>query len=263
MFILLKLIIPFLLPPTQVAAGLLIALWLLLRKKTRAGAAVLSITLLFYYLFSTVPAAYLLARSLERAIPSGRWWSSASPPEAIVVLAGSAKKAGPSRPRRELGGASWKRLWHGVELYRNYGGSVPLIYSGGSGNLFDSEPVGPELAREYALSMGVAAPDFWTEEVSRNTYENGREIRRLLDERFGAGSPHRIVVVTSAIHMARALLIMEKAGLDAVPAPADFPFDSFRLNILSFLPSAGVFALSTACIYEWIGIAGYRLLGRL
>jgi len=182
----------------------------------------------------------------------------------VLVLAGGAVRPGSHRPRSELGGDSWKRLWHGLELYWRFEGRLPLLYAGGSGDPFDPVGIEPGLAKTYALRMGVREENFWTEANSRNTFENAREIKRLLDERFPGVSRHRIVLVTSFIHMPRALLTMKKAGIETIPAPADFPLGNpDKLVYFSFLPLIDRFGCSTACVREWIGIAGYRLMGRL
>lgn len=263
MFLLLKLVKPFLLPPVLIAIGLAASLWLLRKKKVRAGKILLALTLAGYYLLSTGPVAFFLVRSLERLLPEENE-EQFPKAEAIVVLAGGVLKEGPFRPRPELGRMSWKRLWRGIELYRELGGNVPILYSGGSGDPFDPVPLEPELARGYAISLGVPETDFWTESVSRNTYESGRKIREILEQRCPASTLRpRIVLVTTSIHMTRSLLVMEKAGLNAIPAAADFPVSRLKLDIFSFIPSAEKFSLSTSCLHEWLGIIGYYLLGRL
>ena len=269
MFNILQLIKPFLLPPTAIFIGLLAVFYLLVVKKWKWARRILVMVLVGYYLLSTGPVTYLLVRSLERAVPrvvraeaileeAGK-----SEPEAIVILAGGAGKKGAARPISELQGPSWRRLWRGIELYREYGGKVPILYSGGSGDPFDQASIEAELAKEYALSMGIPASDFWTETTSRNTYENVQETKRILDQHFPGQSTHRVILVTSSTHMPRSILVMLKAGLSPIPAPADFPVATFPLDPFSFLPSAQAWMVSTKCLHEWIGIIAYRLMGRL
>ncbi len=261
MFTFLKLIKPFFLPPTAILIGMAVSLYLLFRKKWKWGRIILAVTLAGYYLLSTGPVAFLLVKSLESAVPATPLPIPGDPgPEAIVVLAGGAVKKGSASPRPELQGPSWNRLWHGIELYREYGGRLPIIYSGGSGNPFDPESFEAGLARSYAVSMGIPASDFRTEEVSRNTYENARETKRLLDRMFPGRPVHRVVLVTSSTHMSRSVLVMKNAGIEPLPAPADFLAGDFSLDPLSLLPSAQCLAVSTRCLHEWLGIIAYRLL---
>ena len=264
MFTILKLIKPFFLPPTLVLLGMIFALFLFFRKKWRWGKIILTATLAFYYLLSIGPVNYLLIRSLETATPRFRGTTAGKgEPQAIIILSGGAGRRGPFRPRDELSGPSWRRFWRGIELYREKGGKIPIIYSGGSGNIFDQVSVEGKLTRGYALTMGVPESDFLIETASRNTYENIRESKKILDREFPDSNPHRVILVTSSIHMPRALLIAKKAGLEPIPEPADFIIRSLDLNFLNFLPSAKAFLVSSRCLHEWLGILAYRVLGRL
>ena len=213
MFTILKLIKPFFLPPTLVLLGMGLALFLLFRKRWRWGKIILGAILVIYYLLSTGPVNYLLIRSLETATPGFLGTDSGGgEPEAIVILAGGAWRSGPLRPRDELAGPSWRRLWRGIELYQEMEGQIPILYSGGSGNIFDGVSIEAKLSRRYALTAGIPESDFLIETTSRNTYENIRETKKILNREFPDSNPHRVILVTSSIHMPRAVLIAQKAG---------------------------------------------------
>jgi uncharacterized SAM-binding protein YcdF (DUF218 family) len=268
MFTFLKLIEPFLLPPAIIALGIIAVLVLLLAHRRRTGITLLALILVFFYLLSTDLGMRPLVKSLMILLPDTRaaFIDPERPDgaEAVVVLAGGAFRQGSHRPRSELGGDSWKRLWHGLELYWRFEGRLPLLYAGGSGDPFDPVGIEPGLAKAYTIRMGVPEKDVWMEAKSRNTFENTREIKRILDERFPGVGRHRIMLVTSFIHMPRALLTMKKAGIEAIPAPADFPLGQpDKLFYFGFLPLIDRFGYSTACVREWIGILGYRLMGRI
>lgn len=262
MFILLKLIKPFLLPPTLIAIGMLTSLFLFLLKKQRLGKTILLLTLLSYYLLSIEPVAFFLARSLASKNVILNLQKEVDNIEAIVILAGGANKKEGYRLFNELSGASWKRFWHGIKLYKKFNAHVPILYSGGSGNLFDQVSVEAELAKNYAMDMLIPENKFWIESKSRNTYESGVEIKRILDDRFPGEKEHRIILVTSYLHMPRSIGVMKKNGLYAIPSPADFAIGSLKLDLFSFIPSLGNFTVSNFAIHEWIGIGGYKLLGR-
>jgi uncharacterized SAM-binding protein YcdF (DUF218 family) len=261
MFTVLKLLKPFFLPPVLVLLGLAAALVLAARKKWKWTVRILAAALLGYYLFSIEPVAYLLVRSLESAIPEAA--AGGGEPVAILVLAGGYKREGGARPFPELGGPSWRRLWRGIEIYRERGGEIPVLYAGGSGNPFDETPGQARLARDYALSAGVPPEDFWIEESSRDTFENAREARAVLEREFPGAGSLRVILVTSSTHMLRSVLVLKKAGFDPVPAPADYPIGRVPFSPLAFYPSPEIFLVSTRCLHEWLGIAAYRLMGRL
>ncbi len=260
MFTFLKLIKPFFLPPGLVLLGLAAALILAVRKKGKWTVRVLAVTLFGYYLLSIEPTAYYLGRSLERAIPQP---AGEGEPVAIVILAGGFRRAGGARPFSELSGPTWRRLWRGIEIYRELGGEVPILFSGGSGDPFDPEPGQGLLSRDYALAIGIPEEDFRFEEISRNTHENVRESRAILDREFPGAAPHRVILVTSSSHMLRSVLTARKAGLDPVPAPADYDYGSPAGSPLAFYPAAQALLVSTRCLHEWLGILAYRLQGRL
>lgn len=263
MFTFIKIIKPFLLPSTIIAIGMAISFILFFYKKQRLGKSLLLLTLITYYLLSIEPVSYLLARSLERNMSIGNYNVETNDLGAIVVLAGGAEKKGGYRSYHELSGASWRRLWHGIELFKKLKGKRPIFYSGGSGDPFDPTTVEAELAKSYAVDMGIPREKFWVEKDSRNTYESGLAIKRILDDRFPKVKKHRILLVTSSFHMPRSMRVMRKVGLDPIPSPADFAIGSLNLDLLSFFPSVSNFSRSTRSIHEWIGIGGYWLLGQI
>ena len=261
MFTLFKLLKPFFLPPVLILLGMAAALVLAARKKWKWTVRILALTLLGYYLLSIEPVAYLLVRSLERSVPGAA--VGQGEPAAILILAGGHKRAGGARPFAELAGPSWRRLWRGIEIYRERGGEIPIIFAGGSGDPFDPSPGQARLARSYALAAGVPPEDFRIEETSRDTFENAREAKAILEREFPGDGPSRVILVTSSIHMLRSVLVARKAGLDPVPAPADYPIGRVPLSPLAFYTYPENFLISTRCLHEWMGIAAYRLMGRL
>jgi uncharacterized SAM-binding protein YcdF (DUF218 family) len=263
MFILLKLIKQFFLPPTLIAIGMAVSFFLLLRERQRLGKALLFLTLVTYYLLSIEPVAYLLAKTLETKVDISKLELKTEKIEAIIVLGAGISKRSGDPPNHKLTGTSWKRLSHGIELYKEYKGEIPMLYSGGSGDPFDTTSVEALLAKDYAMAMSIPEENFWIESSSRNTYENGVEIIRILDKHFPGTEKHRIILVTSAFHMPRSIRVMKKAGLDSIPSPPDSVTGVLELDPLSFFPSVSSFSRSSRSIHEWMGIGGYWLLGRI
>lgn len=264
MFTFLKIIKLFFLPPVLIAAGILLSFLFFMRRKARWGIIILLGTFVVYYLLSIQPTAYFLARSLEKMVPSATIDSTIiKSADAIIVLAGGAQKQTPEHPFAELGGTSWRRLWRGIELFKLADGKVPLFYSGGSGNPFDPIAQEAELAKQYGLTIGIPGDMFWIESESRDTYESSLAVKNLLDKRFADNKTHKIILVTSARHMPRSLKTMNKVGITAIPQPADFSAESFKITPLSFFPSAAPFSSSVQSIHEWVGLLGYKLRKRI
>lgn len=263
MFTFLKIIQSFLLPPSLIALGLVACLFFFIRGKQKTGTVLLTIVLLFYYLLSIEPIAYFFAKSLEKNNKTIALEKEAANVEAIVILAGGVNKKGGGRIDHELSGPSWRRLWHGIELFKKFKGELPILFSGGSGDPFDPTPVEAYLAKSYATTIGIPDGMFWVESKSRNTFESGIEIKRILDEHFAGVKHHRIILVTSALHMPRSIAVMKKIGLNPIPSSADFAIGKLTLDPFSFFPSLHNLYISNFAIHEWIGIGGYKLLGRI
>ena len=70
--------------------------------------------------------------------------------------------------------------------------------------------------------------------------------------------PKRIWLVTSALHMPRALSAFRAAGFEPCAYPADVR--AARLDsIADVLPSAGAIADTDAVLHEWVGEIVYRI----
>lgn len=248
-------------PPTLIFAGLfvsLIGIW----KRRRFGKWLLAVVIGVYYLLSIEPMAFVLSRSLTKSV------AHASAQELqkggiVVVLGGGGGVGKENSPFSELSGISWKRFWHGIEIFRILEGKVPLLYAGGSGDPFRPASVEAELAQKYALAMGLPKDMFWIENTSRDTYENGVAVKSILETKRPGALTHAVVLITSATHFPRASRVFEKLGFTVIPAPADWPDAELDLNPLSFFPSAQWFASSSASIHEWLGMLGYWFQGRI
>jgi len=255
-FALLKLVEQLLMPVSLALLGLGVAL-VCGRRRPRLLRRLAVAVFAGLYLLSISPMAYLLVQSLTGLIPPvGR--IDPARVEAIVILAAGARRRGALADYDELSGPGWARFWRGLKLYRSWDGAVPVIYSGGSGRVFMPESFEASLARSYALDMGHPAEDFLVEDRSRNTSENARWTGNLLDK-LHPGRRHRVALVTSAIHMPRALLAFKRAGMEAVPFPAEVPFGDYHFSFNTFIPNASSLNQSTRCLHEWLGLLAARL----
>jgi uncharacterized SAM-binding protein YcdF (DUF218 family) len=94
-------------------------------------------------------------------------------------------------------------------------------------------------------------------------------VRKILDARKIEGS---VLLVTSAMHMTRSLLIFQRQGIAAIAAPTDFQItqqdiaesqNNWQAAALDFLPDSYYLHLSTKALKEYIGLIVYRLRGWL
>jgi len=92
------------------------------------------------------------------------------------------------------------------------------------------------------------------------TYEDARAVEAILGER----DLDRVLLVTSALHMPRALATFQAAGIATFPAPTDFEVtDVPQTGTYAWLPDNDAFWAAGRAFHEYIGFAWYRLTNRI
>ncbi len=173
-------------------------------------------------------------------------------PQAIVVLGGGIRKSGKEFVEAYvLKCRTLSRLRYVAKIAGDTG--LPVLVSGGrvlaKFPVSEAELMAKSLYDDYQL---VAR---WQEDNSRNTAENARYSKEILAKE----SITRIVLVTQAFHMPRALHQFERVGFDVLPAPTDFMTNEDKLDIFSFIPSAFALQKSFLISHEWLGWYWYQL----
>lgn len=187
--------------------------------------------------------------------------------DAIVVLGGCTKPAVPPRPSVEVSDEG-DRVLYGAKLYRD--GKAPrIILSGGridwkaGGGLSEADDMA-----QLVEAMGVPKTAVLQDPTSLNTYENAVNVKKIMDTQ----GIRRILLVTSAMHMPRSLLIFKHLGIDAIPAPTDFnttenDWRELQTNsaaiVLNILPDSDRLHQTTRALKEYLGLVIYRLRGWL
>lgn len=170
---------------------------------------------------------------------------------AIVVLGGNIAESGKRRETLDLD-AAFDRLQHGLALYRAGRAPVLVVSGGGAPGRVTEADVMAELLREY----GVPDAAIVRETTSRNTRENGVNTAAFLKER----AITRVILVTSAFHMERALAVFRRLGIETVPAATDYRADlrPAEMPLLEWLPHAETLYASTLAVREYLGMEVYR-----
>jgi uncharacterized SAM-binding protein YcdF (DUF218 family) len=124
--------------------------------------------------------------------------------------------------------------------------------------LFSGVGEGPGM-RRFLIDLKVPADKIVLETDSKNTYQNSLFTREKLKEI----KAKRVLLVTSAWHMRRSLLVFKHMGVEAIPAATDYEALSTR-GMLSpscltyYLPTADCLNKSSAVQKELIGYWAYR-----
>jgi uncharacterized SAM-binding protein YcdF (DUF218 family) len=168
---------------------------------------------------------------------------------AIVVLGGGRTDA-PEYGGDTVSGAALERLRYAARLHKL--SRLPLLVAGGS---VVGEPVAEAKLMHDALVQDFQVDVAWREERSRTTHENAVYTRPILD----ATGIQRVVLVTHAWHMPRAVLAFRQAGIDVIPAPTIYAARDSTVTVRGFLPSSVGLSQSNVALHEWLGMLWYRL----
>jgi uncharacterized SAM-binding protein YcdF (DUF218 family) len=232
------------------------------RKHTRTAIAANLAALAILYLMGNRAVSHLLVRPLETRNITTRPLPQA---DAIVVLGGVTGPAVPPQPTIHLTGGA-DRLTYAAELYNDR--KAPFVILSGGGPPWN-EGLPPESAQmaEIMQMLGVPRSAILEESASRNSHENATYTSHLLLAR----NLHRVLLVTSAMTMPRALAAFRHQGIDAIAAPTDFTSglsedsrgggSELEVDALNLLPNLGSLGDSSAALHEYIGLALYRLAG--
>jgi len=239
---------PLLLPPGGL---ILLALLGLMLSRRFLGKFLILLSISGLYLFSTGFVAQQLALGLQEYPAQSPDQLRASGAEAIVVLGGGSYRDAPEYGEDTVSGQLLERLRYAAWLSRRL--DLPVIPSGGSDLAMGRAEA--ESAREV-LQQELGVRVIAVETQSRTTRENAEFTKRLLDS-LNLG---RVILVSHAIHMPRAVESFRTAGIDVVPAPT-LLVKQREPQFMDWIPSPDAMSLSYRALHEYLGMLWYRLLG--
>lgn len=150
------------------------------------------------------------------------------------------------------------RYFGGLALYK--AGKAPkLIFTRGQLPWTDNiEPEGEYLKRK-AIEDGIPSSEILLTDIVENTEGEAIATRALLKDNDDA----KILLVTSAFHMPRAMDVFLAQGLDVVPYPVDFKVRAEKTTFMAYLPSASALAQTSLYVREMLGRAYYNVKNAL
>jgi uncharacterized SAM-binding protein YcdF (DUF218 family) len=126
-----------------------------------------------------------------------------------------------------------------------------LIISGGRGQAQHAEA---RTALPLLQALGVPANRIEVEPLAENTLQNAQRVKALLN-----GASSQVQLVTSALHLPRASLAFERAGLRTCSISSGsvyVPWSAWRY----FFPQSSAITKSQAVLHELVGYARTRWL---
>lgn len=234
-------------PPT-LSLGLTVLAALLMIRYRKAGLLTLCAALGWSALWSVPIASDWLRHQLEKRYPV---LDTAALPQAdaVVVLGGGSRYAWLDQANVRPETLQSSRLAAGARAW--HAGRAPRIVlsGGGEGGGSEARMMASAIAR-----LGVPSSALLLEERSRNTRDNAYYTAELV-ERFRM---RRVLLVTSSLHMPRAIAQFRQQGIDAVAVPV--PELARRSNWRErWLPSRSALWRSGRAFKEYAALLSVRL----
>jgi len=228
---------------------------LLLTRFARLGRRLLVVGFIGIGAFGVLPLGKVLLLPLEQRFPS--WDEKRGAPDGIIILGGAiSTDISAARGEPSLNDSA-ERLTIVPELARRFP-NARILFSGGTASLIRDEPGEATFAKSLLASLGVPADRILVEDRSRNTAENAAFTRAVLDPKPG----QRFLLVTSAVHMPRAIGCFRREGFDVEAYPVDWRTHGNADALISFTDVAPGLLNTDYAVKEWVGLLVYWLTGR-
>jgi uncharacterized SAM-binding protein YcdF (DUF218 family) len=173
----------------------------------------------------------------------------------VIIVLGDGTVRLPGRSIVKPSALSYSRILEAVRLYtlakkRNH--QCNILISGG-----DASGTGIAEAEAYRTVMtqlGVTDSDIILERRSMNTFQNAEFTESILHEQ----QFDKLFLVTSGLHLRRALLYFGHFNIHPTPSPADYVAPA-----ISILPTGYNFAIADLAAHEYVGIVRYYIYNLL
>ena len=227
------------------------------RKGTRWSVGLLGFALVWLWIWGSRAMTWVVGGVLERPyLAEGRMREADRYPvcNAIVLLGGGVNACTNTSIYADLDKAS-DRAYFAAQLWK--AGRAPVVVPS-SRDVVDADV---KVVRDF----GVPESAIKIENEALNTEENAGFVEKLLGSR--PDNRKKVLLVTSAWHMKRSVLMMRKyaPNTEVIEAPCDFE----ALGVIEhaawwqfFYPTSDILEKNSRYWHEWVGYWGYRLLRR-
>ncbi len=217
----------------------------------RAGQGLVYAASIYFATLLLLPLDLWLARPLEN-----RFARAALPEQidGILVLDGGVDGAIMATRGAFASEPAPLRLIAGATLLRRFP-AARLVYTG---SILDRPEYTDEAARIIFGDLGIDPARVTVENRARNTWGNIAFSKERVQPKAG----ETWVLVTSAIHMPRAVGVARQLGWPVIAWPSDYLMRG-EYNFFDWgRPPEDRLRAYTAALHEWVGLLAYRLQGR-
>jgi uncharacterized SAM-binding protein YcdF (DUF218 family) len=136
-----------------------------------------------------------------------------------------------------------------------------VIVAGGNGYITKNNFREALFIKQRLTELGIPSEQIFTDTSSRNTLENARFSKNIIDS-FRIRGPH--LLISSAMHLPRAQMVFKNVGINADLYPCDFVSKWISNNFIEdyILPSSSALNEWDNWIKEIVGITTYKITGK-
>lgn len=235
----------------------LVSIYIILGKRKGRRNLLLFLTVILYYLSTTPFLPYFLLKNLEKDYP---------PParekllesKKIIVLTGRIYGGKDLDLHEKFSRETLIRFYTAVKLKKE-DPQREIVIVGGSYE--DKNYKGASYLEEFAKSLNIPVKAI---DIPLDTKTSIRVIKEYLLQTTGS-SQTPFILVTSAYHLPRSMMIFKKEGLNPIPYPSNYAHKLCEptLSVTSFIPSDVYLTLTNLAFHEYLGMISYKVMGKL
>lgn len=226
---------------------LLLACWRRLPRAARRAGVAIEVLLVA---LMTPLGAWALTRVVLTQLPPAGSCNAPVPATIVVLSAGAERPPDGADDYAALHQLTLQRLFAGVALWHETPDARLVISGGGYRRIPDAIPMA-----HLAEQLGVPAAAIEIEDRARTTWDNARYVAALAPP-----VPKRIWLVTSALHMPRALGAFRAWGFQPCARPSGLQDARLHFGPHVFVPQGPSVLATTLALHELFGEAEYAAL---
>ncbi|MFT5660937.1 MAG: uncharacterized SAM-binding protein YcdF (DUF218 family) [Sulfurimonas sp.] len=237
-FFLKKTLSYFLEPFGMLMSIFIIGLYFLFTKREGFSKIFLSFGFMLMFLYSYPPSSNFLVANLENQYPKYDYKTHVK----YIHVLGSAHNTDKEQPlSSQIGNAGIKRSLEGIIIHLKCKDSK-IIFTGYEGK---TNTANAQMNTDLAIALGVNKDNIITNAKPKDTREEAEFTKTIVGK-------EPFILVTSATHMPRAMMLFESFGLHPIPAPTNFYKSTFKSYFR--LPNVESLKNSQIAMHEYIGI---------
>jgi uncharacterized SAM-binding protein YcdF (DUF218 family) len=213
------------------------------------------LSLILFLFFGYTPLSNFFLSNIEDYIQPSKY--PVQQLTGVIVLGGSFNSGLESKERNEVSlNSSAERLTKALEIYKK-NPRLLILFSGFSAELKTQGWNESDMAKKFFLDQGVKLDNLLFENQSRNTFENIKYSKDIINNYRGTWG-----LITSANHMPRSFFSFKKQGLILEPISVDYKTGTSRMFWINFDISSGLINWNII-FHEFIGLAYYKVTNKI